>query len=676
MTTMTTRCFAPMRVLRFCVWVLLAAPSALAAGNGRPAPSASRLHIEVSWDSPVTAGFDLRDTHGNFAILHATDNRNTIPNCDVTVNGQTGAFDIDPADADGYRLNGWIFGPDPTCTLRSNATVDWYLDGCLIQTFTLPIYACFQFGITNFGSAQPGAPCLPKLYLDADLQFSSSLHRDDLPKFVPGALLDGTSLNPGSLPQALRLVAVAPSGGNVTFQIEPGSESHYPGKAMNYPIIAAATGPDVYFRNSKGDVTLGPVSAKVSGGFATTTIYVDDYAASATVKATIPTGPKLTAAVTMRIPQDSNGNTLPDVGWQALPWPGQSTPSQVNSNQINRAEDDFDTNPSGPSQAGDGLSAYEEYRGFVVGGKHIRTNPFVRDLFIDADPVALELVEALPFNTLFIVSDESESTEVERVTPNGRTWLTRIKPIINPNRANVPGSRLLGQRAVRVIYQQDTYPVNASSDGRVHEVWLGTPEKSAVGGMAFTNQYADFSVLNNYTQNPQPGNPNATPNDIQFVEIYDRFFQNSGLSTEDFTAPHYDRFGHVVDNCDDSFSSIYCDRWDRTSGIFRPIGQNRGNGIEIMLNAVLDTTAHPADYYSTIGNSCDSPPIERKLLDYEWASMLPVVVAHETAHALRLNHTGECGTIMYSASRSLVDTYPIPDCFSEAEKGEMKLWQP
>jgi hypothetical protein len=43
---------------------------------------------------------------------------------------------------------------------------------------------------------------------------------------------------------------------------------------------------------------------------------------------------------------------------------------------------DADAQPPGPKTPGDGLTLYEEYRGFFVGGTHVRTDPDKRDLFV------------------------------------------------------------------------------------------------------------------------------------------------------------------------------------------------------------------------------------------------------------------------------------------------------
>ena len=66
-----------------------------------------------------------------------------------------------------------------------------------------------------------------------------------------------------------------------------------------------------------------------------------------------------------KVPKDDDANFIAD----ACQW------------NNGRAKDDKDFPPL-YGAPGDGLSRYEEYRGFMVQGEHIRTNPNEKDVFI------------------------------------------------------------------------------------------------------------------------------------------------------------------------------------------------------------------------------------------------------------------------------------------------------
>jgi hypothetical protein len=73
----------------------------------------------------------------------------------------------------------------------------------------------------------------------------------------------------------------------------------------------------------------------------------------------------------LTIPKDDNRNHIADF-WE------ESKSLGGNSN----ADGDEDSVPAGDNTPGDGLSLYEEYRGFRIQGGHVRTNPALKDLFI------------------------------------------------------------------------------------------------------------------------------------------------------------------------------------------------------------------------------------------------------------------------------------------------------
>jgi hypothetical protein len=107
---------------------------------------------------------------------------------------------------------------------------------------------------------------------------------------------------------------------------------------------------------------------------------VEDYGGF--TKATAQHG---SSGVTLAIPYDFDNNRLPDVGWRTsfnvlVPDSGESW------------AEDTDGAPVGDGTLGDGLSRFEEYRGFFVTGSHLRTNPNTKDLFASSN-VARENVQ-------------------------------------------------------------------------------------------------------------------------------------------------------------------------------------------------------------------------------------------------------------------------------------------
>jgi hypothetical protein len=109
--------------------------------------------------------------------------------------------------------------------------------------------------------------------------------------------------------------------------------------------------------------------------------------------------------VQMRVPNDEDGNLLPDGGWldadQNLVVPG------------NKAADADDDDAPWTSNGinGDNLSAYQEYRGFMVLGQHRRTSLTNKDLFIVSDvfPNHIQDASNLPFPKHRLYDSEKDS---------------------------------------------------------------------------------------------------------------------------------------------------------------------------------------------------------------------------------------------------------------------------
>jgi hypothetical protein len=103
----------------------------------------------------------------------------------------------------------------------------------------------------------------------------------------------------------------------------------------------------------------------------------------------------------LTLPKDDNNNQIAD-HYEDM------------QGQHPNATDDKDDYPNGNGTNGDGLSAYEEYRGFMVNGSHIRTSWNMKDLFVYNEPKVVlpyfEIASGLVVH--FINADEMDSNRV------------------------------------------------------------------------------------------------------------------------------------------------------------------------------------------------------------------------------------------------------------------------
>jgi hypothetical protein len=228
-----------------------------------------------------------------------------------------------------------------------------------------------------------------RLFLDVDNNFNPANPQSDLDDYVPGSNLDGTSVplpSSGTTLQTLTLIAayVLPNGTlakpadffqpndgtpNVDFSLT--NTSKFTGIAMNYE---TSTGFDFYWPNG-----VNPFN-KPYGTDNTVRISLEcrDYGGFTAVKA--DSGPD---TATLRIPKDDNGNWLPDGGWRLFANGQQYGEITDMEEDTLTSESDQDTNPNpGSGSTGDGFANFEEFRGVIVRGKHRRTNPYMKDLFI------------------------------------------------------------------------------------------------------------------------------------------------------------------------------------------------------------------------------------------------------------------------------------------------------
>ncbi len=193
---------------------------------------------------------------------------------------------------------------------------------------------------------------------------------------------------------------------NDTICFELQSVSHLPGICSNYPLLGEdppEEKPDIFF--APQDMQTDPNIIILNDTVAKTTVKVNaaiivvhsrDFGGHAELLAkSLTTGStalcKAEKVYSMEIPFDENGNLIAD-HWEKM----------MGQEGLDKNTDD-DYLPAGISSKGDGLTAFEEYRGFISmkdviadcdpdrtqrHGFHVRTSPVCRDIFIH-DPDAL-----------------------------------------------------------------------------------------------------------------------------------------------------------------------------------------------------------------------------------------------------------------------------------------------
>jgi hypothetical protein len=161
------------------------------------------------------------------------------------------------------------------------------------------------------------------------------------------AVIPATEPPPSTAPTAAQL---NPYVAQITTSAYLGVASNYPSAPSNAP--APTRDPDFVPSGATLTTPLG-----VGHGFRAM-----DYGGMLVVQIN-GAGPKYV------VPKDNNTNGIPD-SWE-LTYGG------------NLASDgDIDSGPGGNNTMGDGISNLDEYRGFIVSGQHVRTDPRVKNVFV------------------------------------------------------------------------------------------------------------------------------------------------------------------------------------------------------------------------------------------------------------------------------------------------------
>ena len=260
-----------------------------------------------------------------------------------------------------------------------------------------------------------------------------------------------------------RIIEPAGAKGIIEFKLE--DVSREPGVCLNEPTSQADTGPDLEIPskfNRGMEIGSDSLSAKTKSEVneATIVIRAKDFGAhgrlTATVTLVTPKGEVDVRAMYEKLgtfhvplPQDEDDNYIADQ-WQR----------EEHLPACDGLEDE-DYKPRGATD-GDGLSLYEEYRGFMLYGKHERLNPRKKDLFIyDPD----QLVE----NSFF-----------EKAVDPMKVWYVRKEQIhaFDSNNSRVvnfnhDSHHRVDQHGIVVIYGIGSPGIFGSSPGSAVNDWGG-----------------------------------------------------------------------------------------------------------------------------------------------------------------------------------------------------------
>lgn len=272
------------------------------------------------------------------------------------------------------------------------------------------------------------------VYVDIDGQFLSlPTPVDQLPDLIPGSIRDGSSV-PISVMQTtgqtitIYVLTGSSSRGHIDFSLA--NVSQYPGIAMNWPIDSNDNSFDMDFGSGGLQTISVDFSGTDSAPYTPVTLHIRDYAAHGTVKIQITSGKKTYTVPDLKLPIDKNNNGIPDKGWRVennwVADTGLDPGGDEDDNPVMRPVNGLYYLPNDGRRVGDNLTNFEEYRGFVLNGEHVRTDPFWKDLFINGDTFAGDIQfawPALPTITHLIRMNEMS-----------------VDQVVNTNWAGLPGA--------------------------------------------------------------------------------------------------------------------------------------------------------------------------------------------------------------------------------------------
>ena len=222
-------------------------------------------------------------------------------------------------------------------------------------------------------AAEPGAP--------ARVAFADTRMSDAAPAVQVSSATKGNSID---FTATLRRKSGAPAGVAIKqMRWELLYTSREPGIAINFPVGAKDSDPDLMFAPKAGqrpddNERQAVVTERVQGATDTATIESHDFGGWTTLRviATLADGKRIfgvlkeTGEQEIAVPKRRKGSLIADA-WRA------ATPGSSGAD-----DDDGDSANLHGGHPGDGLTLYEEYRGFIVQGRHKSGDPQKRELFV------------------------------------------------------------------------------------------------------------------------------------------------------------------------------------------------------------------------------------------------------------------------------------------------------
>jgi hypothetical protein len=359
----------------------------------------------------------------------------------------------------------------PIYTVPSGVPGEYYLHvfdtGATRPLWELELVIEFQEGpkLTLFLDADPTNP---------DSDFDPIAPISDHPGYLPGA--DPGSGQSVQLPQTLRAIAafvdaggaiVAPPYGvtSVAFSLE--DTSAFKGTAMN-------SGADTGIDYSLG----GSVAIFAGDNTASVTLWCYDYGGFTRLSTTDGV-----ATADFRLPLDIDNNWMPDV----LSDSGQPG-------------DDDDALPALDGTPGDGLSRFEEFRGFVVRGVHQRTSPSFKDVFIYSQFLGVGIGYAVDLPMTIHEIDDLDMDARRQIAPNytntgqGGDIPGHLDLPLPPHSQHPSPAYRSGQKAIAVYEDitMNTLPAGQSSFGRA-DAWLDSQQQEIYGPPWFMPTSGSFA---------------------------------------------------------------------------------------------------------------------------------------------------------------------------------------